>query len=82
EGTFTYIPDNRSDLTSVIKTTVKDFYYYGVQDVKNFAFKVIIFSSTEATKLKECFEVSNPKGREILIFVEDNSKDNISGTYG
>ncbi|MGE8432424.1 hypothetical protein [Chryseobacterium joostei] len=82
EGTFTYIPDNRSDLTSVIKTTVKDFYYYGVQDVKNFAFKVIIFSSTEATKLKECFEVSSPKGREILIFVEDNSKDNVSGTYG
>lgn len=82
EGTFTYIPDNGSDLTSVIKTTVKDFYYYGVKDVKNFAFKVIIFSSTEATKLKECFEVSNPKGREILIFVEDNSTDNISGTYG
>lgn len=82
EGTFTYIPDNRSDLTSVIKTTVKDFYYYGVQDIKNFAFKVIIFSSTEATKLKECFEVSSPKGREILIFVEDNSKDNVSGTYG
>lgn len=82
EGTFTYIPDNRSDLTSVIKTTVKDFYYYGVQDVKNFAFKVIIFSSTETTKLKECFEVSSPKGREILIFVEDNSKDNVSGTYG
>ena len=82
EGTFTYIPDNGSDLTSVIKTTVKDFYYYGVKDVKNFAFKVIIFSSTEATKLKECFEVSTPKGREILIFVEDNSTDNISGTYG
>ncbi|MBB6371506.1 hypothetical protein [Chryseobacterium shigense] len=82
EGTFTYIPDNRSDLTSVIKTTVKDFYYYGVKDVKNFAFKVIIFSSTEATKLKECFEISRPRGREILIFVEDNSKDNVSGTYG
>ncbi|MGU3374353.1 zincin-like metallopeptidase toxin domain-containing protein [Chryseobacterium sp. M5A1_1a] len=82
EGTFTYIPDNRSDLTSVIKTTVKDFYYYGVKDVKNFAFKVIIFSSTETTKLKECFEVSSPKGREILIFVEDNSTDNVSGTYG
>jgi len=82
EGTFTYIPDSRSDLTSVIKTTVKDFYYYGVKDVKNFAFKVIIFSSTEATKLKECFEISNPKGREILIFVEDNSKDSVSGTYG
>lgn len=82
EGTFTYIPDHRSDLTSAIKTTVKDFYYYGVEDVKNFAFKVIIFSSTEATKLKECFEVSNPKGREILIFVEDNIKDSVSGTYG
>ncbi|AZA78817.1 hypothetical protein EG347_15530 [Chryseobacterium sp. G0186] len=82
EGTFTYIPDNRSDLTSVIKTTVKDFYYYGVEDVKNFAFKVIIFSSTEATKLKECFDVSSPKGREILIFVEDNSTDSVSGTYG
>ncbi|REC48841.1 hypothetical protein [Chryseobacterium pennipullorum] len=82
EGTFTYIPDNRSDLTSVIKTTVKDFYYYSVVDVKNFAFKVIIFSSTEATKLKECFEVSSPQGREILIFVEDNSSDNVSGTYG
>ncbi|WP_312510758.1 zincin-like metallopeptidase toxin domain-containing protein [Chryseobacterium culicis] len=82
EGTFAYISDNNSDLTPVIKTTVKDFYYYGVKDVKNFAFKVIIFSSTEATKLKECFEVSNPKGREILIFVEDNSTDSVSGTYG
>ncbi|KFF28065.1 hypothetical protein [Chryseobacterium vrystaatense] len=82
EGTFTYIPDSRSDLSSVIKTTVKDFYYYGVKDVNNFAFKVIIYSSTEATKLKECFEISTPKGREILIFVEDNSTDNVSGTYG
>ncbi|ROI02309.1 hypothetical protein EGI16_15675 [Chryseobacterium sp. G0240] len=82
DGTFTYIPDYRSDLTPIIKTTVKDFYYYGVEDIKNFAFKVIIFSSTEATKLKECFEISNPKGREILIFVEDNAKDSVSGTYG
>lgn len=82
EGTFAYISDKNSDLTPVIKTTVKDFYYYGVKDVKNFAFKVIIFSSTEATKLKECFEVSNPKDREILIFVEDNSTDSVSGTYG
>ncbi|MEI3788455.1 MULTISPECIES: hypothetical protein [unclassified Chryseobacterium] len=82
EGTFTYIPDNGSDLSSVIKTTVKDFYYYGAKDVNNFAFRVIIYSSTEATKLKECFEISMPKGREILIFVEDNSTDNVSGTYG
>ena len=82
EGTFTYIPDNGSDLRSVIKTTVKDFYYYGVEDINNFAFKVVIFSSTEATKLKECFEISTPEGREIFIFVEDNSEDKASGTYG
>lgn len=81
-GTFTYISDPGSDLTTVIKTTVKDFYYYGIEDINNFAFKVIIFSSTEATKLKESFEISKPEGREILIFVEDNSNDNISGTYG
>lgn len=82
KGTFTYIPDTGSDLTSVITTTVKDFYYYGIEDVNNFAFKVIIFSSTDATKLKECFDVSRPEGREILIFVEDNSTDTVSGTYG
>jgi len=82
EGTFTYIPDIGSDLESIIKKTVKDFYYYGVEDVNNFAFKVIIFSSTDATKLKECFDVSEPIGREILIFLEDNREDNASGTYG
>lgn len=82
EGTFTYVPDIGSDLESVIKTTVKDFYYYGVEDVNNFAFRVIIFSSRDATKLKESFEVSAPSGREILIFVEDNTEDKVSGTYG
>lgn len=82
EGTFTYIPDVGSDLESVIKKTVKDFYYYGVVDINNFAFKVIIFSSKDATKLKECFEISEPHGREILIFVEDNTEDKASGTYG
>lgn len=82
EGTFTYILDVGSDLESVIKTTVKDFYYYGVEDVNNFAFKVIIFSSKDATKLKESFDVSEPQGREILIFVEDNTEDKASGTYG
>lgn len=82
EGTFTYVSDVGSNLEPVIQTTVKDFYYYGVQDVNNFAFRVIIFSSTDATKLKESFEVSLPKGREILMFVEDNSADKVSGTYG
>ncbi|WP_295204398.1 zincin-like metallopeptidase toxin domain-containing protein [uncultured Chryseobacterium sp.] len=82
EGTFTYVSDVGSNLEPVIQNTVKDFYYYGVQDVNNFAFRVIIFSSTDATKLKESFEVSLPKGREILMFVEDNSADKISGTYG
>lgn len=82
DGTFTYIPDIDSNLESVIKTTVKDFYYYGVEHVNNFAFRVIIFSSKDATKLKESFEVSEPKGREILIFVEDNTEDQVSGTYG
>lgn len=81
EGTFTYISDIRSDLTMYIKD-VKDFYYYGKQDVDHFAFKVILFSSTEATKLKECFEVCRPKGREILMFIEDNKGDRTSGTYG
>ena len=81
EGTFTYISDIRSDLTMYIKD-VKDFYYYGKQDVDHFAFKVILFSSTEATKLKECFEVCRPKGREILMFIEDNKGDGTSGTYG
>jgi len=82
DGTFTYIPDIGSDLESVITTTVKDFYYYGVEHVNNFAFRVIIFSSKDATKLKESFEVSEPKGREILIFIEDNKEDQVSGTYG
>lgn len=81
EGTFTYVSDIRSDLTQYIKD-VGDFYYYGKQEKDLFAFKVILFSSTEATKLKECFEVCTPKGREILIFVEDNSTDSVSGTYG
>ncbi|MCJ8152628.1 hypothetical protein MKJ01_02485 [Chryseobacterium sp. SSA4.19] len=82
EGSFTYVPDIGSDLESVITTTVKDFYYYGVEDVNNFAFRVIMFSSTDATKLKESFEVSAPAGREILIFIEDNTEDKASGTYG
>jgi hypothetical protein len=81
EGTFTYISDIRSDLAKYIKD-VQDFYYYGIVDIEHFAFKVILFSSTEATKLKECFEVCKPKGNEILIFVEDNSSDSVSGTYG
>ncbi|WP_431612030.1 zincin-like metallopeptidase toxin domain-containing protein [Chryseobacterium sp. 'Rf worker isolate 10'] len=80
KGTFTYVSDIRSDLTQYIKD-VKDFYYYEKQDVDHFAFKVILFSSTEATKLKECFEVCKPKGREVLMFVEDNKGDT-SGTYG
>jgi hypothetical protein len=41
-----------------------------------------MFSSTEATKLKECFDVSKPLDNEILIFVEDNKNDSASGTYG
>lgn len=82
EGTFSYIPDVGSNLDDEIKTTVKDFYYYNVEDVRNFAFKVVIFSSTEATKLKECFDIAQPLGREILIFIEDNSTDSVSGTYG
>ncbi len=81
EGAFTYVSDIRSDLTQYIKD-VGDFYYYGKEEKDLFAFKVILFSSTEATKLKECFEVCTPKGREILIFVEDNSNDSVSGTYG
>lgn len=80
KGTFTYVSDIRSDLTPYIKD-VKDFYYYEKQDVDHFAFRVILFSSTEATKLKECFEVCKPKGREILMFIEDNKGDT-SGTYG
>lgn len=80
KGTFTYVSDIRSDLTPYIKD-VKDFYYYEKQDVDHFAFKVILFSSTEATKLKECFEVCKPKGREVLMFIEDNKGDT-SGTYG
>lgn len=80
KGTFTYVSDIRSDLTQYIKD-VKDFYYYEKQDIDHFAFKVILFSSTEATKLKECFEVCKPKGREVLMFVEDNKGDT-SGTYG
>lgn len=81
EGTFTYISDVRSDLKEYIKD-VKDFYYYGKVDKEHFAFSVILFSSTEATKLKECFDVCKPKGNEILIFVEDNRTDYASGTYG
>jgi len=80
KGAFTYVSDIRSDLTQYIKD-VKDFYYYEKQDVDHFAFKVILFSSTEATKLKECFDVCKPKGREVLMFVEDNKGDT-SGTYG
>lgn len=82
EGTFSYVSDVGSNLDNEIKTMVKDFYYYNVKDVRNFAFKVVIFSSTEATKLKECFDVAQPLGREILIFIEDNSTDSVSGTYG
>ena len=82
EGTFAVVQDIGSDPEPVITKTVKDFYYYGVEEVNNFAFRVILFSSTDATKLKESFEVSAPSGREILMFVEDNRSDKVSGTYG
>lgn len=82
EGSFTYISDVGSNLDNEIKTTVKDFYYYNKEEPQYFAFRVIMFSSTEATKLKECFEVSKPEDNEILIFVEDNKGDSVSGTYG
>ncbi len=82
EGSFAVVQDIGSDPEPVITKTVKDFYYYGVEEVNNFAFRVILFSSTDATKLKESFEVSAPSGREILMFVEDNRSDKVSGTYG
>lgn len=82
EGSFAVVQDIGSDPEPVITKTVKDFYYYGVEEVNNFAFRVILFSSTDATKLKESFEVSAPSGREILMFVEDNRSDKASGTYG
>lgn len=82
EGTFAVVQDIGTDPEPVITKTVKDFYYYGVEEVNNFAFRVILFSSTDATKLKESFEVSAPSGREILMFVEDNRSDKVSGTYG
>ena len=81
EGTFTYVSDVRSDLKEYIKN-VKDFIYENKKETENFAFKVILFSSTEATKLKECFDVCKARGREILIFVEDNEGDTASATYG
>ncbi len=82
EGTFMHIADVNSDISDEIKKTVKDFYYYNKIEPQYFAFTVIVFSSTEATKLKECFEVSKPLDNEILIFVEDNKNDSASGTYG
>ena len=81
QGTFTHIADVDSDISDEIKKTVKDFYYYGKEEPRYFAFRVIVFSSTEMTKLKECFEVSEPLDNEILIFVEDNKEDSSSGTY-
>ncbi|WP_156907067.1 hypothetical protein [Epilithonimonas caeni] len=82
EGTFNIISDVASDVSDEIKKTVKDFYYYNKIEPQYFAFTVVMFSSTEATKLKECFEVSEPSDNEILIFVEDNKNDSASGTYG
>ncbi|WP_295222035.1 hypothetical protein [uncultured Chryseobacterium sp.] len=82
EGTFAVVQDIGSDPEPVITKMVKDFYYYGLEEVNNFAFRVILFSSADATKLKESFEVSAPSGREILMFVEDNRSDKVSGTYG
>ncbi|WP_294332688.1 zincin-like metallopeptidase toxin domain-containing protein [uncultured Chryseobacterium sp.] len=82
EGTFAVVQDIGSDPEPVITKMVKDFYYYGLEEVNNFAFRVILFSSADATKLKESFEVSAPSGREILMFVEDNRSDKVSSTYG
>ncbi|QFG54461.1 hypothetical protein [Chryseobacterium sp.] len=82
EGAFTVVSDAGSDISDEIKKTAKDFYYYGKEEAGYFAFRVIVFSSTEATKLKECFEVSKPEENEILIFMEDNTGDSVSGTYG
>ena len=80
EGTFTYCSDVRSDLKKYIKH-VQNFEYDRAK-TKEFAFRVILFSSTEATKLKECFDVCIAKDREILIFIEDNYGDDTSATYG
>lgn len=82
EGTFMHIADVNSDISDEIKKTVKDFYYYGIEKPQYFAFRVVVFSSTEATKLKECFDVSQPFDNEIFIFIEDNKNDSASGTYG
>lgn len=81
EGSFTYVSDIRSDLSQYIKS-IDDFFYGDKRDKEHFAFKVILFSSTEATKLKECFDVCKPKGKEILMFLEDNKEDTASATYG
>ncbi len=42
EGTFAVVQDIGTDPEPVITKTVKDFYYYGVEEVNNFAFRVIL----------------------------------------
>src|SRR5690606_9049569 len=81
-GAFPVVSDVGPGISDEIKTTVKDFYYYGKEETEYFASRVILFSATEATKLRECCEVSKPEENEIVIFVEDNTGDSASGAYG